>query len=263
MSNKALKRMVLWISVLIYLSVMTGFIGNRYDGILCHRIQISIKDSADALLINSKEVLRLLAKAEVAYLGVPLSKIDLAKVEEAVEADQIVEECRAYTGINGTLLIEIVQREPLVRIIDVRHRNYYIDWEGNVFRTSSHYSPHVLVVNGQIETPFRIGVPVNVNNLKPSKAGQLLKDIYILSKFISDEKLWNAQIEQLYVNKQGEFEMVPRIGPHIIVLGDISDYREKFEKLKIFYTEGLNYVGWNQYKKINLKYKDQVVCTKI
>jgi hypothetical protein len=26
--------------------------------------------------------------------------------------------------------------------------------------------------------------------------------------------------------------------------------------------EGLNKAGWNKYKVINLKYKDQVVCTK-
>ena len=57
--------------------------------------------------------------------------------------------------------------------------------------------------------------------------------------------------------------MVPRIGPHIIILGSIDNYEAKFEKLWLFYTEGLKNVGWNQYLKINLKYKDQIVCSKI
>ena len=32
--------------------------------------------------------------------------------------------------------------------------------------------------------------------------------------------------------------------------------------ISIGLTEGLNKIGWNAYSTINLKYKDQVVCTK-
>jgi cell division protein FtsQ len=32
--------------------------------------------------------------------------------------------------------------------------------------------------------------------------------------------------------------------------------------LMTFYKEGLNKVGWNAYLTINLKYKNQIVCTK-
>jgi cell division protein FtsQ len=35
--------------------------------------------------------------------------------------------------------------------------------------------------------------------------------------------------------------------------------RDKFEKLKIFYTKGLPYEGWEKYSEINLKYGDQIV----
>ena len=84
-----------------------------------------------------------------------------------------------------------------------------------------------------------------------------------MSSFIAGHELWSAQIVQIYVNNQGEYELIPRIGPHIIILGDLEDYRAKFEKLELFYKDGLNHVGWNQYLKINLKYKDQIVCTKI
>ena len=47
-------------------------------------------------------------------------------------------------------------------------------------------------------------------------------------------------------------------------IDDLTEaYEEKFEKLKMFYTEGLNKTdGWNKYSTINIKYKNQVVCTK-
>jgi cell division protein FtsQ len=52
------------------------------------------------------------------------------------------------------------------------------------------------------------------------------------------------------------------VGNHRILLGQIEYYRENLEKLKLFYEKGLNQMGWNQYSIINLKYKNQVVCTK-
>ena len=56
--------------------------------------------------------------------------------------------------------------------------------------------------------------------------------------------------------------MIPRVGNHSVIIGDDSFLDDKFSKLFIFYREGLNKKGWNNYSSINLKYKDQVVCTK-
>ena len=70
------------------------------------------------------------------------------------------------------------------------------------------------------------------------------------------------QIEQIYVNENTDIELVPKTGEHEIVLGDVNDLKDKFNKLMIFYLKGLNNLGWDVYKKINLKYKNQVVCSK-
>ena len=71
-------------------------------------------------------------------------------------------------------------------------------------------------------------------------------------------------IQQIYVNKDKEIELYPAIGNHKIVFGDAQNLNEKFNKLKLFYTEGLNKSdAWTKYSIINLKYKNLVVCTKI
>jgi cell division protein FtsQ len=260
---RTVRKILISIIVLLYLSVATGFVTNKHEGLLCNRINIVIKDSADAWFLSGKDIVKLLDKKRVKYLGVPLSRINLVQVETAITSNQIVKECKAFTGVNGSLNIEVIQREPLVRIFDARGFGYYIDREGNVVTLSTRFSPHVLVVNGNIKTPFKIGEAVNIYNMGGSNEEQKLKNIFTLAKFISGDKLWNSQIVQVYLNNAGEFELVPRVGPHLILLGDLDDYIEKFEKLEIFYKEGLNNVGWNQYSKINLKYKDQIVCTKI
>ena len=52
------------------------------------------------------------------------------------------------------------------------------------------------------------------------------------------------------------------MGSHKIILGSAHDLEKKFEKLKVFYRKGLEKVGWDRYQTINLKFENQVVCTK-
>ena len=75
-------------------------------------------------------------------------------------------------------------------------------------------------------------------------------------------ELWSAEIQQFFVNEEGDIEFIPRVGNHTVVLGNDQFLDEKFNKLIHFYKEGLNKKGWDNYKVINLKYKNQVVCIK-
>lgn len=255
--------MIIWIVTLLYLVLAAGFVSTRYENQLCNRIDISIQDSLKTGFLVQDDITRLLDASGLSYLGVPLHKLNLEAIENTIRMNQIVSSCRVYSGINGALHVDISQRTPFVRIIEQDGKGYYLDIEGNVLNLSSRYSPLVLAVNGYLRSSVKVGRPVNVNDLPDSRGNNKLREIYELTSFIHESKLWNSQIVQIYINKSGEFEMVPRVGPHIIILGPIDDYREKFEKLELFYKEGLNNIGWNQYVKINLKYKDQVVCTKI
>ena len=70
-------------------------------------------------------------------------------------------------------------------------------------------------------------------------------------------------MHQINVTNEKELELYLAVGNHKIIFGDAIDIEEKFKKLKIFYTDGLNKTdGWNKYSVINVKYKNQVVCTK-
>jgi cell division protein FtsQ len=89
-----------------------------------------------------------------------------------------------------------------------------------------------------------------------------LDDLILLSKTIYDDPFWKAQIEQVYVDQHGEFILAPRVGDHLIEFGNINDMSIKFRNLKALYKQGWDTREWNLYKRINLKYKGQVVCTK-
>ena len=70
------------------------------------------------------------------------------------------------------------------------------------------------------------------------------------------------QVEQIYINSEREFELIPRIGNQLIIFGDIDNYEYKFGKLKSFYLKTLPYVGWNTYNEINIQYSNQIICKK-
>ena len=87
-------------------------------------------------------------------------------------------------------------------------------------------------------------------------------DLYKFALFLHNDKFWNAQIEQIVVLPNQDIKLIPRVGDHQIILGNLYGYKERLDKLLAFYENGLNETGWNKYSVINLKFDKQVVCTK-
>lgn len=256
------KKIALWGIVVVYLFVVSGFISIQQHNSLCNKVNVFITDSLSRRFIKQSDIVDILKKNNTVCLGTPITKINTNQIEQLVLTNTIIKDCKVFTTVDGKINIEVDQREPVVRIIDREGQSYYLDIDGSIINKSRRFTPHLLVVNGNIRTPFYLNKVENIFDKKYDGKADKLRDIYTLANYINTNEFWRAQIEQLYVNSKGEFEMVPRVGPHIIILGGIEDYEAKFDKLWLFYNEGLKNVGWNQYLKINLKYKDQIVCTK-
>jgi cell division protein FtsQ len=84
-----------------------------------------------------------------------------------------------------------------------------------------------------------------------------------MASYITRDKFLKAQIEQVFVEPNGEFELIPRVGNHIIIFGGPDNMEDKFDRLFVFYRNGLSRIGWTRYNVINIKYRNQVVCSKI
>jgi cell division protein FtsQ len=89
-----------------------------------------------------------------------------------------------------------------------------------------------------------------------------LMDIKNVSLAIQEDPFCMGMIEQVDINAQRSFEMIPKIGNQVIIFGDGTDINEKLEKLKLFYKEIMVKAGWNRYSIINVQYKGQVVAKK-
>lgn len=75
--------------------------------------------------------------------------------------------------------------------------DYYIDHEGKIMSVLGK-SVHVAIATGFIDRKFA------------------QNKLYELGKFIQNDPFWKAQVEQINVTTKQEFEIVPRVGDHIL-----------------------------------------------
>lgn len=243
---------MLWLISLLGLGILLSFISVKSKQYACNDLQIIIP--GEQSFIAREDVDRILKEKHGELIGKTLSSIPIHTIEHELKAIPFVEEALVNVDMNGKLIIRVKQREAVVRVINERGDDFYVDKQGLKMPLSPYYAPLVLVANGRISERF--------NNPLDSMETTVLKDLYKTAEFIQADTLWNNQIEQLYVNTQGDIEMVPRIGKQKIVLGNADFLTQKFEKLLLFYKQIIPAVGWQVYQKVDLSFTNQLVCEK-
>jgi cell division protein FtsQ len=254
-----------WLLVLTYLVVTLSFISNRAQQVVCSKIAVNISDSLQNAFVTKNDVMKTIVKYHKNLIGIPLWMINTYELEQSIRKIQMVKRADVYTKVDGSLTVDIKQRNPMVRIIFQNGHGYYIDYDGHILPLSSKFTPHVLIVNGNIPEPSNIKPGDNISDWVEASGSEkipLICQLYDFANFITEDDFWKAQISQVYVVNSSQIELIPRVGAHTILLGSLDDYENKLKKLMIFYETALPHEGWNKYKLINLKFRNQIVCTK-
>ena len=206
-------------------------------------------------LVSEQDILKTMERSFGSNLvGIPIEEIDVERVEKVLEDVAFIKNADVYIDAQNKIHISIEQRKPVIRIIDNNGFNYYMDKDGHKMPLSKHHSVNVMVATGNI-------IPYTDDFLEMDRPN-ILRDVFNLVKICQKDEFLNAQIEQIYVNKLGELILIPKVGNHKILFGKYENVEDKLERLKIFYKEAIPYEGWNKYKSISLKFKDQVVAKK-
>ena len=229
-------------------------------------LYIHVKEDHLNYFLSNDDIRILLRERGDTVIHQPLNRLNIRNIEASLNNHPAIADAQVYVTIDGKVNVEITQRTPIVRLVDRSNDSYYIDDNGKLMPLSDKFTSNVLIVSGDFRIPYGRFYNLNLDELAKKKNysdSSHLVEIYSLAKFIWTNEFWKAQVQQVNLNANGEFEMIPRVGDQKIVLGHIEDLEEKFSKLFVFYTQGLNPTGWwNKYSIINLKYKDQIVCTK-
>ena len=213
------------------------------DTRLCRGVDLHITDSLHFDLIDEEMILTLLQEHSIDPVGLPLDEIDLEKVETTLLLHPLVGKAQCYKTGGDMLRINLSSKVPLVRVMNNRGQDFYVDSKGEILSQHS-LAVQLPVATGYIDRRFA--------------SDELLKVV----RAIDRSEFWKAQVEQINVAKDGQIEIVPRVGDHLLILGTSDDVENKLERLMNFYAKGLDNVGWNKYRSISVAYSGQVVCKK-
>ena len=261
---RGLKNISLVSILLLYLVIISSTISDTRKQVHCNGINIEIKDKSRTGFLTTEEVKDIISSKRN-VIGMSLKDINLKNIEQILMQFPAIKSAQCYLTEDGRLNVLVSHREPVVRIINHNQKGYYLDSDGYIFPLSKHFSPNVLIANGSIYEPFDLKKTRNIFEVNPDSVSLSRHTIYDLLKlvnYIDQSDLWRSQIEQIYVTSTYEFELIPRVGANIIQFGRINDFEEKFDNLRTLYLEGFNKSGWNEYLHINLKFKNQIICTK-
>lgn len=244
---RRLLKLIGFLFLIIFVIGTLAFTSIESRNIMCSDIEV-VFDKDETINIDKERLVKLVKATDRKIFNKTLNEInsevfegEIEKIPAVLRADVyklMVNEKGAYKGV---LVLKVKHREPVMRII-TSNGSYYLDKFGVRIPVSSSYTTNVLVASGSISEKFAI------EKLLP----------FVL--YVEDDDFWNAQIEQIYVQEDGDVLLTPLVGGHTIELGEVDNYREKLHVMSEFYKQVLAKNNWDKYEKISLKYNNQVVA---
>ncbi len=261
--NKKAIKITLWSIGALGLIFSLGFTESEQKDQVCKGLRIKIADLTGHYFIEPNDVLEMLNSKGGKIKGSAMRDINTGLLEKIVYSNPFIGKAEVYSTIDGYVNIDVWQRNPVIRIVNNDNEHFYVDDQGIFMPVTDKYSCQVIVASGNIFDVYAAhSLKYAVPFIKDSTMKPVLVQLNEIALFLKQNEFWDAQVEQIYVNENSEIELIPRIGNHNILLGSSEDLQMKMDNLFIFYSEGINKAGWEKYSKINLKYKDQVICSK-
>jgi cell division protein FtsQ len=215
---------------------------------ICKKILIDIKSGREHLFLNTTDIRNYISASDI-ELKKKVSEINIKNLEMRLERIAWIDNVEIFFDGQQNLNIHVYERQPLCRVFKENGRSFYIDDQMNILPLHNFFAANV---------PIFTGLKGEDINEQDSVA---LHSIVKLAKYIKGNSFWMAQIQQVVVDEHLEFEAIPTIGKHRIIIGDTSSLEAKFSKLMVFYNKVLKKLGFDRYKTINIQFKHQVVVS--
>ncbi len=238
-----------YILLTAFIVVTLAFSSRENRHVSCRNIEIEFSKN-ELIKTSREEVEQLINAADNQLIGKELREINAELIEKEIEKHQAILNAEVFkvvakdsTSFKGILGVRVKHREPVLRIMS-SSGTYYLDRTGEQIPVSSNYTANVLVASGYFSEDFA--------------KEQLLPFVLHLEK----NPFWQAQIEQVYVEQDGNVVLTPLVGDHLIELGNLENIGEKLRNMKAFYEQVLVRDSWDKYQTVSVKYKNQVIAKK-
>lgn len=250
--RKRLKVLLLPAILGVVLLVSVSFADKQHSQQICQQVEINIEDQDDYQFISEKDIMNIITDNRLKQVvGQPVTNLNIRDIEKKLEHNSFIKDAQVFMDIHGQMKVKLHQRVPVLRVINPLMQQYYIDVDGKRMPLSMEYAAYV-----PMATPSYFEVEGNRDSLMKVVDSSL----FVVANYLKSDPFALSVTGQIVIEPDNEFTIIPRLGDFKIMLGDTSDLADKFLRLKSFYRTTLPQVGWNKYKMINLKYKNQIVA---
>ncbi|MEN9876796.1 MAG: hypothetical protein RLZZ529_1793 [Bacteroidota bacterium] len=231
-------RLVLMFGLVI---VLFSFTSNRNENRKLTKTKV-VFVGENASFLKQETVNKLLIENNADASAIRKDKLDLNKLEKAVSSDPMVEKSEVFVTIDGVLKAVVKQKTPIVRVFDGK-RSFYIDYKGNTMPLSANFTARV---------PLVLGV---IRKQNSEALAELFRKIY-------DDEFLKKNIIAIQIMPSGSLKMLNRNFDYQIDFGGAKNVDAKFRNYKAFFQKAVVDSSLYKYRKIDLRFTQQVICTK-
>lgn len=242
----------LWLSIGAGMLTLLLAANSKKNKGVCRNYLIQITGDRDRYFIDEAEAEDMLEKAAGGSLkGKRIADMDLHTMEEVLEKNHWIQNAELYVDNQDVLHVTITEKSPVARVFTRSGSSFYIDGQGKRLPLSAKRSARVLVFTGFPDS-------------KKLSAGDslLLKNVIRAAEYIVADPFWLAQVAQMDITAEGQFEMIPVVGNHSVKMGTGDLIGNQFQRLMVFYRQVLSKTGFDYYKYIDVQYRGQVVASR-
>lgn len=236
--NWSLIRLFLMVVAVIFLYSFTG--NRNLDRKIAKATVVFV--GKNPLFVEQKVVNNMLIENRSNAKTIGRDALDLNKLEKIIDSHPMIEKSQVFVSVDGILKAVVKQKTPIARIID-QGRTFYIDYEGAEMPLSSNYTARVLLVSGEVK-------------------GKNREDLVKLFRVIYDDDFLKKSIIGIQIMPNSSVVMLNRNYNFKIDFGQLINVEQKFNNYKAFFQKVALDSSIAKYKKIDLRFTKQVVCTK-
>ncbi len=176
------------------------------------------------------------------YILISKDSISLSAIEREIDKNTYIEKSQVYMSIGQELNVDVKQKEPIGRVMTA-DSIFYLDKNSNFMSLSKLKSSNVPVIFGFNEYSD-------------------LKYLTVISLMIKKDEFLNKNISQIFIKDDNTIDLKIRGNNTIVEFGNNNRLKDKTQNLKAFYNRAISKNEIDKYKKINLRFENQVVVVK-
>lgn len=229
------------VGVLALMGGLLIFANQRNEARNIERVEVKLLSSNNHF-ITQEMIERLIVENFPDSMSIAKKDLDLMQIENQLNEHPMIAHSEVFLSVDGILSSEVTQKTAIARVIN-QNESFYIDIEGNKMPLSEHFSAHI---------------PVVIGNLKKENKSRFIK----LLNIINTDDFYKTTVTGIKINPDQSLIFSVRDYNYQVEFGHLKEIERKLDNYKAFVHYAKNDTVVKEYKSINLRFTEQVVCMK-